>query len=175
MKKSIFVFIVLATLLTGCVVNNESKNIALGLPEQTTETAHHSAVSNTVATVTEATVEGALPELSVETTTALTDAQLAEALVLEFSAAYFEGNTEVMKTYLTEPYDWDIDTCPFDETAVCVMGINSLRFKTEGNVQKCIASLEFKESADKDYFTYLTIVLIKQSGEWRIQFFALEG
>ncbi len=153
MKKSIFVYIVLAALLTGCMGSNESKTTA----------------------VTEATAEGALPELTVETTAALTDEQSAEAIVLEFSTAYFEGNTEAMKTYLTEPYDWDIDTCPFDETAVCVMGINSLRFKTEGNVQKCVASLEFKESSDKDYFTYLTINLIKQSGEWKIQFFTLEG
>ncbi len=153
MKKSIIVYIVLAALLTGCMGSNESKNTA----------------------VTEAAIEGALPELTMETTAALTDEQSAEAIVLDFSAAYFEGNTEVMKTYLTDPYDWDIDTCPFDETAVCVMGINSLRFKTEGNIQKCVASLEFKESADKDYFTYLTINLIKQAGEWRIQFFALEG
>lgn len=175
MKKSFFVFIMLVALFTGCMVNNESENISSGLPEQTAETAHLSAVSNTEATVTEATLEEALPELTMETTTTLTDEQLVEAIVHEFSTAYFEGNTEVIKTYLTEPYDWDIDACPFDGTAVRVMGINSLRFDTDENVKECTASLEFKKTADSDYYIYLTIILIKQSDEWRIQFFTLEG
>lgn len=45
MKKSILAFLMLAALLTICMVSNESENISLGLPARTTEAAQNSAVS----------------------------------------------------------------------------------------------------------------------------------
>ena len=39
----------------------------------------------------------------------------------------------------------------------------------------CIVSVQFRDSNYEDMFLYLTFVLVKEQGEWKIQFYGLEG
>lgn len=46
MKKSIFIFLMLTALITGCARSNESKSVSIVIPEQTTEAAYPTSVIN---------------------------------------------------------------------------------------------------------------------------------
>ena len=37
-----------------------------------------------------------------------------------------------------------------------------------------MASVEFKKSAESDYYIYLTIELIQEDGQWKVSFYTLE-
>ena len=39
----------------------------------------------------------------------------------------------------------------------------------------CNVSIEFRDSNYEDMFLYLTIILVKEQGEWKIQFYGVEG
>lgn len=40
---------------------------------------------------------------------------------------------------------------------------------------ECNVSIEFRDSNYEDMFLYLTFALIKEQGEWKIQFYGLEA
>ena len=40
---------------------------------------------------------------------------------------------------------------------------------------KCNVSIEFRDSNYEDMFLYLTVILVKEQGEWKIQFYGIEG
>ena len=48
---------------------------------------------------------------------------------------------------------------------------NMAEFEEKGY---CIASVEFKESAENDYYIYLTIEIIREDNQWKIAYYALE-
>lgn len=39
----------------------------------------------------------------------------------------------------------------------------------------CTVSIEFRDSNYKDMFLYLTCILVNEQGEWKIQFYGIEG
>lgn len=40
---------------------------------------------------------------------------------------------------------------------------------------KCNVSIEFSDSNYEDMFLYLTLLLIKEEDDWKIQFYGVEG
>ncbi len=93
-------------------------------------------------------------------------------VVEEFSNAYFNGNKKGVKNFLAASYKKDIEIYELSDKAsnITLKGLENIK-----NGKTCTASLEFKTSPESDTFTYLTIELIKQSNNWKISFYGLEG
>ena len=100
------------------------------------------------------------------------DQEALSQLVNEFSTAYFAGDEKTLRTFLTNPYTWDVDVYSAGSVSnVKAKGLDSVSDLAVGDVK--VVSVEFT-AAGEDSFTYLTIEAIKQADGWYVQFFGLE-
>lgn len=104
------------------------------------------------------------------------DCQEIRTIVDEFSAAYFAGNRDVIKKFLAGSYEGEIDT--FESTGtisdLTVKGLSDDDRKEIEN-GRYVVSLEFRDSTCEDMLLYITVILIREEGSWKIQFYGLEG
>lgn len=105
------------------------------------------------------------------------DAQEIKNAALGFAEGYFTGDRDVIKQFLTDPYEWDMDVYANGEakeiSAVEVKGIEGIENKAIGDVH--IVYLIYKETAAADSNKNLTLELIKTLQGWKIQFYGIEG
>lgn len=105
------------------------------------------------------------------------DAQEIKNVALGFAEGYFTGDRDVIKKFLTDPYEWDMDVYANGEakeiSAVEVRGIEGIEDKAIGDVH--IVYLIYKETAAADSNKNLTLELIKTLQGWKIQFYGIEG
>lgn len=103
------------------------------------------------------------------------DAREIQDVVNGFIAAYFKGDKEGVREYLTAPYEWEIVLCEGIETAppVEIEGILGIGKMQVGDT--CVISASFREPRQSDYLKYLTMELIKQTDGWKIYFYGIEG
>lgn len=105
------------------------------------------------------------------------DAQEIEDIVLGFAEGYFAGDIDLMKQFLIEPYEWDVDVYSGKEeqevSIVEVSGIEETEDKAIDDVH--VVSLVYKENVTDDSNKSLTIELVKTSQGWKIQFYGIEG
>lgn len=103
------------------------------------------------------------------------DAEAITDVVTAFSAAYFAGDEETLRTYLTDPYPWDVEvyTASEDIADVSISDLSGISGKEVGYVET--VSLQFRPSPDADSFQYLTMELAKQDEGWKVQFYGIEG
>lgn len=103
------------------------------------------------------------------------DAKEIADVVTAFSDAYFAGDEETLKTYLTEPYSYDITVNTTDETItdISLPDLSEVADKQVGDVET--VSLEYRPSPDADSFEYLTMELVKQDDGWKVLFYGIEG
>lgn len=105
------------------------------------------------------------------------DAQEIKNVALGFAEGYFTGDRDVIKKFLTDPYEWDMDVYSNGEakeiSAVEVRGIEGIGNKAIGDVH--IVYLIYKETAAADSNKNLTLELIKTLQGWKIQFYGIEG
>lgn len=104
-----------------------------------------------------------------------TDAAAITEVVTAFSDAYFAGDEETLKTYLTEPDTSDIEVYADAETVTDISApdLSAVSDKQVGDVET--VSLQFRPSPDADSFQYLTMELVKQDDGWKVQFYGIEG
>lgn len=104
------------------------------------------------------------------------DCQEIRTIVEEFSAAYFDGNTDDIKQFLADTYEGEIET--YESTGAVsdftVKGLSDSDDKKAENGE-CAVSLEFRDSACDDMLLYLTFLFVRQDTGWKIQFYGLEG
>lgn len=103
------------------------------------------------------------------------DAREIQRVAEAFATAYFSKDTEEMKQYLTDPFEWDVEVYDDEETpsSLLLKGLSAVGDEADGSTRT--VSLKFKSSPQSDSFLYLTIELIKQEGSWKIYFYGLEG
>lgn len=103
------------------------------------------------------------------------DAQEMKRIAEDFASAYFSGDVDTVQSYLTTPYEWDIEVYKGTGTIseVTLKGLTDIGEEEIGSTQ--IISLEYKNSEYKDTFQYLTLEFTKQEEGWKIQFYGLEG
>ena len=97
--------------------------------------------------------------------------------VLEaFAASYFAGDGDAIEKFLASTYEGDIDI--YEGTGMIsdltVKGLSDADRK-EFEDGKCNVSIEFRDSNYEDMFLYLTFILVREQGEWKIQFYGVEG
>lgn len=93
-----------------------------------------------------------------------------------FLDAYFSGDIGGIKSHLTSPYSWDIDSYSGDAAAVCNMTLKGLDAAGDKEIgDRCTLSFEFKTGSASDTFTYLTMEFVKEADGWKVGFYGLEG
>lgn len=105
------------------------------------------------------------------------DAEQLQEIAKLFADAYFSGDTETIKKYLTTPYEWDIEVYSNSENTpdVSTLTINGLSGIDNKNVEDvCVLSLQYKSPVADDMLEHLTLEFVKQSDGWKIQFYGIE-
>lgn len=105
------------------------------------------------------------------------DAEEMTRTAKAFAAAYFQNDTESLRSYLSEDFEGSMEAYPYPEAAGQIEGtyISGL---PEGNLETgvcCALSYEFKGNAEADEaLTYLDMEMIKTQQGFKIKSYGLE-
>lgn len=108
------------------------------------------------------------------------DALEVKAVSEALAAAYFDKDKDAIESYLTNPYEWDMDVYEGAESGkgageVSIIELKGLSEIGEKSVEDtCVVSVEFSDTQYDRYF-YLTVELKKEPDGWRVYFYGLEG
>lgn len=102
------------------------------------------------------------------------DGREIKEIAEKFAAAYFSGDTDTVKSCLTSPYEWKVETYTAAGTIsnLTWKGITEAGEEEIGTVK--VISMEYKDSSNEDTFQYLTLEFVKQQEGWKIQFYGIE-
>lgn len=105
------------------------------------------------------------------------DSVQIERIANRFAKAYFAGDVDALKQYLTEPYDWKVEACQNADNAdeveiLAIKGLADIGEKEIGDV--CVISVEYREPEITDAYRYLTIEFVKEEAGWKIRFYGIE-
>lgn len=104
------------------------------------------------------------------------DCQKIRTVLEAFAESYFNGDIDAIQKFLASTYEGNVDI--YEGTGVIsdltVKGLSDTDEKKMEN-GKYNASIEFRDSNYEDMFLYLTSILVKEQGEWKIQFYGMEG
>ena len=104
------------------------------------------------------------------------DCQKIRTVLEEFAELYFDGDVNAIQKFLASTYEGEVDI--YEGTGmISDLTVKGLSDTDEKKVEngKCNASIEFRDSNYEDMFLYLTLILVKEQGEWKIQFYGMEG
>ena len=95
-------------------------------------------------------------------------------LATAFYTAYFSGNTEESRNNLSAAFDGTPEVYDAPDTADDIV-IHEIKIpdETEDMADERSVSVEFTVPGE-DSYTYLSIQMVKESGEWKISFYGLE-
>lgn len=103
-------------------------------------------------------------------------ASSAEETLAAFVTAYFAGDIDGMRAYLTADFSSPLEGYPYDTTPVLHAFKNLDDPARDMEAQGFLTpSVEFRERADSDSYTYLSIVMKWEDGRWKIDSYGLEG
>lgn len=104
------------------------------------------------------------------------DCQKIKNVLEAFAESYFNGDIDAIQKFLASTYEGEIDI--YEGTGmISDLTVKGLSDTDEKRIEngKCNASLEFRDSNYEDMFLYLTFIIVKEQGEWKIQFYGIEG
>lgn len=104
------------------------------------------------------------------------DCQKIRTVLEAFAESYFNRDIDAIQKFLASTYEGNVDI--YEGTGrisdLTVKGLSDTDEKKMEN-GKYNASIEFRDSNYEDMFLYLTSILVKEQGEWKIQFYGMEG
>ncbi len=104
------------------------------------------------------------------------DRRKIKTVLKAFAESYFDGDADAIKKFLASTYEGEIDL--YESTGkisdLTIKGVSDDNEKKLENGE-CNVSIEFRDSNYEDMFLYLAFALIKEQGEWKIQFYGLEA
>ena len=104
------------------------------------------------------------------------DCQKIRTVLETFAKSYFDGDVDVVQKFLASTYEGKVDI--YEGTGrISDLTVKGLSDTDEKKIEngKCNVSIEFRDSNYEDMFLYLTFILVKEQGEWKIQFYGMEG
>ena len=104
------------------------------------------------------------------------DCQKIRTVLEAFAESYFNGDVGAIQKFLASTYEGEVDI--YEGTGmISDLTVKGLSDTDEKKVEngKCNPSIEFRDSNYEDMFLYLTFILVKEQGEWKIQFYGMEG
>lgn len=104
------------------------------------------------------------------------DCQKIRVVLEDFAEAYFDGDVDDVKKFLASTYEGKIDIYedPGTVSDLTVKGLSDADAKKIENGE-CNVSIQFRDSSYEDMFLYLSCTLVKEQGDWKIQFYGVEG
>lgn len=104
------------------------------------------------------------------------DCQKIRTVLEAFAESYFDGDVDAIQKFLASTYEGNVTI--YEGTGMIsdltVKGLSDTDEKKIKN-RNCNVSIEFRDSSYEDMFLYLTFILVKEHGEWKIQFYGMEG
>ena len=104
------------------------------------------------------------------------DCQKIRTVLEAFAESYFNEDVGDIQKFLASTYEGEVDI--YEGTGmISDLTVKGLSDTDEKKIEngKCNASIEFRDSNYEDMFLYLTFILVKEQGEWKIQFYGMEG
>ena len=104
------------------------------------------------------------------------DCQKIRTNMEAFAESYFAGDAGAVQMFLASTYEGAAEI--YEGTGmISDLTVKGLSDTDEKKVEngKCTVSIEFRDSNYNDMFLYLTVILVKEQGEWKIQFYGMEG
>jgi len=104
------------------------------------------------------------------------DCQKIRTVLEAFAESYFNEDVGAIQKFLASTYEGKVDI--YEGTGmISDLTVKGLSGTDEKKIEngKCNASIEFRDSNYEDMFLYLTFILVKEQGEWKIQFYGMEG
>ena len=101
-----------------------------------------------------------------------------EVVISEFVKAYYSGDRDAVKQYLSASYNLDIDVYtdyePADPQINAIKSLDNLVHDMAdwGTIRPYI---EFRKTPDSDYYMYLSMTLAWENGQWKVSEYGLEG
>ncbi len=104
------------------------------------------------------------------------DCQKIRTILEAFAKSYFNGDVDAIQKFLASTHKGKADIYESTGT-VSDLTVKGLSDTDEKKIEngKCNVSIEFRDSNYEDMFMYLTFILVKEQGEWKIQFYGIEG
>lgn len=104
------------------------------------------------------------------------DCQKIRTILESFAASYFNGDVNTIRMFLASTYEGEVDIYEGTGTIsdLTVKGLSDVDEKKIEN-GRCNVSMEFRDSNYEDMFLYLTCIFVKEQGDWKIQFYGVEG
>lgn len=99
------------------------------------------------------------------------------SIVDTVAEAYFAGDAGTIGKYYSDPYGFGIDVYSGDADAVVgnmVKGLDHI-VRDMANWGKINASVEFRPTADSDFYWYLSMTLEWKNGQWIVTSLGMEG
>ncbi len=104
------------------------------------------------------------------------DCQKIRTNMEAFAESYFAGDAGAVQMFLASTYEGAAEI--YEGTGmISDLTVKGLSDTDERKVEngKCTVSIEFRDSNYNDMFLYLTVILVKEQGDWKIQFYGMEG
>lgn len=101
-----------------------------------------------------------------------------EGVVREFTEAWFRGDGQTIKKYLSSECTWQVPGYEGgNPEKVVISGIKNLDsyILDMANRGVIFPSIEFRPTADSDFFCYLSLTMQWEQGQWKVLSCALEG
>lgn len=104
------------------------------------------------------------------------DCQKIRTVIEAFAKSYFDGDVGAVQKFLASTYEGEVDIYKGTGT-ISDLSVKGLSDTDEKKIEngECNVSIEFRDSNYEDMFLYLTVILAKEQGEWKIQFYGIEG
>lgn len=133
-------------------------------------------IANTFALVNGADYAATNPTAEAGESLGTEDCQKIRAALENFAEAYFDGDVDAVQKFLASTYEGDVEI--YEGTGmISDLTVKGLADTDEKKIENgtCTVSIEFRDSNYEDMFLYLTCILVKEQGEWKIQFYGIEG
>ncbi len=104
------------------------------------------------------------------------DSQKIRTVLDAFAESYFDGDANAIQKFLASTYEGKADI--YEGTgAISDLTVKGLSNADEKKIEdgRCNVSIEFRDSNYEDMFLYLTFILVKEQGDWKIQSYGLEA
>lgn len=101
-----------------------------------------------------------------------------EIVISQFLKAYYSGDRNAVKQYLSASYNLDVDVYtdyePADPEINAIKGLDNLVHDMAdwGTVRP---SVQFRITPDSDYYVYLSMTLTWENDQWKVSEYGLEG
>lgn len=104
------------------------------------------------------------------------DCQKIRTVLEAFAESYFDGDVDAIQKLLACTYEGEVDIYE-GKGVISDLIVKGLSDADEKKIEngKCNVSIEFRDSNYEDMFLYLTLILVKEQGDWKIQFYGVEG